>query len=151
LHDRDGGIRCDETLSVGLPGVYAAGDLAHVPNRVFDGQPLRLEHWTNAAEQGALAARNALHPENAQASAAVPYFWSDWYDSRIQFVGIPAAEEIRVVSDELGEERLLALYRGGDRIVGCIGIDRPRQVMRYRRMIGQRASWAEALKFAGVE
>jgi NADPH-dependent 2,4-dienoyl-CoA reductase/sulfur reductase-like enzyme len=154
LHERDGGVLCDETLSVGLPGVYAAGDVAHVPNRVFDGQPLRLEHWTNAAEQGGLAARNALRPEEALSSAAVqpsvPYFWSDWYDSRIQFVGIPEAEEVRVVSEELGEPRFLALYRSGGRIVGCLGIDRPAQVARYRRMIGKSASWAEALEFAGA-
>ncbi|HEY1973454.1 MAG TPA: FAD-dependent oxidoreductase [Pseudonocardia sp.] len=150
LHERDKGIICDETLSVGLPGVYAAGDVAHFPHPLFDGQVMRLEHWTNAAEQGALAAKNALNPTEAKPAAGVPYFWSDWYGSRIQFVGIPQAEEIRVISEELGEEKFLALYRRGDRITGCITIDRPAQVMKYRRMIAQSKSWTEALEFAGV-
>lgn len=150
LHERDGGIVCDRTLATGLPGVYAAGDVVHFPHPLFDDELMRLEHWTNASEQGMLAARNALDPAEAKPSAAVPYFWSDWYGSRIQFVGIPAADEIRVVSEELGEEKFLALYRRGDRITGCISIDRPAQIMKYRRMIMKSAPWAEALAFAGV-
>ncbi len=62
LDARDGGIVCDATLATNLPGVYAAGDVAHFPHPVFDGLRLRLEHWTNAAEQGAAAALNALNP-----------------------------------------------------------------------------------------
>lgn len=150
LHERDKGIVCDETLSTGLPGVYAAGDVAHFPHPLFDGAQMRLEHWTNAAEQGALAAKNALNPAEAKPAAGIPYFWSDWYNSRIQFVGIPQADEIRVVSEELGEDKFLALYRRGDRITGCITIDRPAQVMKYRRMISQSKPWSEALAFAGV-
>lgn len=150
LDERDGGLVCDKTLGTGLADVWAAGDVVHFPNELFDGLMMRLEHWTNASEQGALAAKNALDPGEAKASATVPYFWSDWYDSRIQFVGVPQAEEIRVVSQELGEEKFLALYRRGDRITGCITIDRPTQIMKFRRMIAQSKSWDEALKFAGV-
>jgi NADPH-dependent 2,4-dienoyl-CoA reductase/sulfur reductase-like enzyme len=149
-HERDRGIVCDQTLSTGLAGVYAAGDVAHFPHPLFDDTLMRLEHWTNAAEQGALAAKNALNPAEAKPAVGVPYFWSDWYGSRIQFVGIPAADEIRVISEELGEEKFLALYRRGDRITGTITINRPAQVMKYRRMIAQSKSWAEALEFAGV-
>jgi NADPH-dependent 2,4-dienoyl-CoA reductase/sulfur reductase-like enzyme len=150
LHERDGGIVCDETLATGVPGVYAAGDVAHFPHGLFGGRLMRLEHWTNASEQGMLAARNALNPAEAKPAMGVPYFWSDWYGSRIQFVGIPQAEEIRVVSEELGEDRFLALYRRGDRLTGCISIDRPTQIMKYRRMIAQSKSWTDALEFAGV-
>jgi NADPH-dependent 2,4-dienoyl-CoA reductase/sulfur reductase-like enzyme len=150
LHERDNGIVCDETLSAGLPGVYAAGDVAHFPHPLFDRTLMRLEHWTNAAEQGALAAKNALNPRQAKPATAVPYFWSDWYGSRIQFVGIPQAEEIRVISEELGEEKFLALYRRGDRITGAITIDQPAQIMKYRRLIAQAVPWSEALKFAGL-
>ena len=149
LHERDRGVLADATLRA-ADGVYSAGDVVHFPNHVFDGELMRLEHWTTAAEQGALAARNALHPDHAKELGTVPYFWSDWYGHRIQFVGRPAAEEIRVVSAELGDDRFLALYRRGDRLVGTITIDRPSQIMKYRRLIATRASWAEALEFAGV-
>ncbi|HQZ36869.1 MAG TPA: NAD(P)/FAD-dependent oxidoreductase, partial [Ilumatobacteraceae bacterium] len=57
------GIVCDANLCVGVPGVYAAGDCARWPNGVFagfDDEEMRVEHWTNAAEQGAAAATNLL-------------------------------------------------------------------------------------------
>lgn len=149
LHERDRGVVADATLRA-ADGVYAAGDVVHFPNHLFDDEVMRLEHWTTAAEQGALAARNAMDPANANELGTVPYFWSDWYDSRIQFVGRPAADEIRVVSAEQGDDRFLALYRRGDRLIGTITIDRPTQIMKYKRLISKRASWAEALEFAGV-
>ncbi|QXV56763.1 NAD(P)/FAD-dependent oxidoreductase [Amycolatopsis sp. TNS106] len=146
LHERDGGVVCDATLSTGIPGVYAAGDVAHASNPLFDGELMRLEHWTNAAEQGAAAARHALAPESARVLAPVPYFWSDWYDHRIQFVGTPRADEVVAAVPETGG--FTALYRRGDRVVGALTIDRPREIMKYRRHIAGRAPWPEALAFA---
>ncbi|MEA5363793.1 FAD-dependent oxidoreductase [Amycolatopsis sp., V23-08] len=139
LHERDRGVVCDATLAAGPPGVYAAGDVAHVANPLFDGEPMRLEHWTNAAEQGAAAARHALDPASARALAPVPYFWSDWYGHRIQFVGTPHADEV-VVQDGT------TLYRRADRVVGALTVDRPREIMKHRRRIAARAPWSEALK-----
>ena len=52
------GVVCDDTLAA-APGVWAAGDVCRWPNRLF-GEEMRVEHWTNAAEQGAVAARNLL-------------------------------------------------------------------------------------------
>ncbi|MBC6448589.1 NAD(P)/FAD-dependent oxidoreductase [Actinokineospora xionganensis] len=146
LHERDGGVLCDETLWTGVPGVYAAGDVAHVPNPLFDGDLMRLEHWTSAAEQGAAAARHALDPASARGLAPVPYFWSDWYGHRIQFVGTPDCDEVQVVDTDT----FTALYRRGDRIVGALTVDRPREVMKFRKRIAERGDWSEALAFAGV-
>ncbi|MEN8674063.1 FAD-dependent oxidoreductase [Nocardioides sp.] len=147
LHGRDGGIVCDDLLRTSLDDVFAAGDVVHWPNPVFDGRLMRLEHWTNAAEHGAAAATAAVAPDTAKAVGTVPYFWSDWYDHRIQFVGIPSEpDEVRVVA----QEPYLALYRQGDRVVGALTIDRPTQIMKYRRMISQRKLWSEALEFAGA-
>ncbi|HVV08311.1 NAD(P)/FAD-dependent oxidoreductase [Amycolatopsis sp.] len=146
LDDRDGGVLCDRTLATSMPGVYAAGDVCHWISDLF-GSRLRLEHWTSAAEQGALAARNALEPELAKPYDTVPYFWSDWYSSRIQFVGEPAADEIAVVDRHWEEGKLLALYRKADRVVGALTVDRPTLIMKFRRMIANRVTWAEAVEF----
>ena len=84
---------CDTTLQTSAPGIYAAGDCARWPNAVFSGfddEKMRIEHWTNAAEQGAAAARNMLmvaRGEQPTPYESVPFFWSDQFDSRIQFVG----------------------------------------------------------------
>ncbi|PXY17417.1 NAD(P)/FAD-dependent oxidoreductase [Prauserella muralis] len=148
LHERDRGVICDATLATGLPGVYAAGDVAHVVNPLFDEESARVEHWTNAAEQGAAAARHALDPAAARPLVPVPYFWSDWYGHRIQFVGTPRAEEVVVAVP--AEAGFTALYRRRDRIVGAFTVDRPREIMKYRRRVAARGSWAEAVAFAAT-
>jgi len=144
----DNGVVCDETLWTGAPGVYAAGDVANWLNPVFDARQ-RMENWTAAAEQGAAAARNALDPANAKPYGTVPYFWSDWYGSRIQFVGVPEADEVLLVDGDVENgERWVALYRRGDRLVGALTVNGQTVIMKYRRMIAQKSSWSDALEFA---
>ncbi len=63
----DNGVVCSETLFAG-DRVVAAGDVARWRHPSL-GEPLRVEHWTNAAEGGAAAARNLL----AGSAAAQPY------------------------------------------------------------------------------
>lgn len=141
------GVRCDQTLATSVPGVYAAGDVAHWHNPLF-GRPMRLEHWTSAAEQGATAAVNALNPGEARPYSTVPYFWSDWYGTRIQFVGISHADEVRVVSGDPADGRWVALYRTGERLTGALAVDHPTHIMKYRVMINRGCTWQDALDFA---
>lgn len=140
----DNGVVCDETLNAGVDDVYAAGDVVRWTNPAFD-QQMRLEHWTTAAEQGAAAARNALTPSEATPFGTVPYFWSDWYGQRLQFVGLPAADEVQVVLGDADSETFLALYRRGDRVTGALGLDQRKLVMRLRGMIAAGATWDEAI------
>lgn len=142
------GVACDETLCAGPPGVYAAGDVARWRSGLF-GRSLRIEHWTNAAEQGSLAARNALDPASARPYDRVPYFWSDCYDAKIQFVGVPDADEIEVVGD-LDAPRFTALYRGGDRLTGALTVNQPARSARCQALIARRGSWREALDLVGA-
>ncbi|WP_433716559.1 NAD(P)/FAD-dependent oxidoreductase [Nocardia sp. CA-084685] len=146
----DNGVVCDETLWTGVDGVYAAGDVARWRNPLFD-RLMRLEHWTSAAEQGAFAARNALEPDAAKPYQTVPYFWSDWYDSRIQFVGVPTADEVQVVDgDPDADGRWVALYREGDRLAGALTLNGQNVIMKYRGLLMEKASWEEALTFAAA-
>ncbi|MDD7938475.1 FAD-dependent oxidoreductase [Actinomycetospora lutea] len=147
----DDGVVADETLAA-APGVYVAGDVARWPNALFTDVAegtMRLEHWTSAADQGGRAARHAVDPAAATPYETVPYFWSDWYDGRVQFVGIAAGEDIEVVAgDDAQGGPFTAIYRAGDRIVGALAVDMPAEVMKYRRLIGGRKTWDDALELA---
>lgn len=143
----DNGVVCDKNMWTGIDGIYAAGDVARWHNAAFD-RPMRLEHWTSAAEQGAIAARNALNPSAPKSYATVPYFWSDWYDVRIQFVGSTNVDEIVVVEDLDKDGRLVALYREGDRLGGVLTVNGQTEIMKYRGQILKRASFVDAVGFA---
>jgi NADPH-dependent 2,4-dienoyl-CoA reductase/sulfur reductase-like enzyme len=143
------GVVCDETC-LAAPGVVVAGDVARWPNPLFDGESMRLEHWTNATEQSVAAAERLLVGDGAaQPFAPVPFVWSDQYDTKIQCVGrFDAQDELHVAHGTLDERRFVALFGRGERLVGALGFGRPRQVMQYRRMISERGSFAAALEHA---
>ena len=149
------GVVCDDTLAA-VPGVWAAGDVCRWPNRLY-GEEMRVEHWTNAAEQGAVAARNLLATANGAELATyapVPFFWSDQGRHRIQFLGRSAtedADEVVVAVGRTDEERWVALYRRGDRLWGVLGINAPRLVMPYRALLAACVSWDDALAHAATQ
>ena len=137
------GVLCDASC-LAAERVTAAGDVARWPNQLF-GETMRVEHWDNAAAQGAHAARRLLNPETGPFTP-VPWFWSDQYDRKIQLAGrVRPDDEVRVVSGSLDERRFAAIYGRAGRIVGVLGFNRPRHVMRYRALIEQGATFDEAL------
>jgi NADPH-dependent 2,4-dienoyl-CoA reductase/sulfur reductase-like enzyme len=144
------GIVCEATLRA-ADGVFAAGDCARWFNPLFGdgGEEMRVEHWTNAAEQGAAAAANLLAElagEPATPYAPVPFFWSDQFDSRIQFVGrAHGDDEVRVVAGDIAGN-FAAIYGYAGRLRGALGVNMPKVVMPYRKLLLARASWEDALR-----
>ncbi len=143
----DDGVVCDETC-LAAPGVVAAGDVARWPNPTF-GEVMRVEHWENAQAQGEHAARRLLADlagSNGEPYSPVPWFWSDQYDRKIQLAGRAAADDVvEVVDGSIEDRQFVALYGRGGRLVGALGMNRPRPVMQFRRMILDGASWDDAL------
>jgi NADPH-dependent 2,4-dienoyl-CoA reductase/sulfur reductase-like enzyme len=153
LEVRDG-IVCDATLRAGFDGVYAAGDCVRWPNELF-GEEMRVEHWTNAAEQGHAAAHNLLAVARGDEPVPyrpVPFFWSDQYDARIQFLGRTAPDdEVRIVHGSPADRRFVALFRQGEVLHGALGVSSPKLLMPFKRLLEQRVSWDDALAFVATQ
>jgi 3-phenylpropionate/trans-cinnamate dioxygenase ferredoxin reductase component len=129
------GVVCDATLAArDADGVFCAGDVAAWPHPMADHGIIRIEHWTNAAEQGAAAGRNLLaSPEERTPYNAVPYFWSDQYDVKIQSVGLPArAERVTVLEAAPEGDRLVLGGERDGRLVAAIGFNAMRRLAFYR-------------------
>jgi 3-phenylpropionate/trans-cinnamate dioxygenase ferredoxin reductase subunit len=140
----DNGVRATATLHA-ADDIVVAGDLA----RWFDrrlGAEIRIEHWTNAAEQGVAAARALLAgPAAAESYSPVPYFWSDQYDTKIQVLGHPHPDdEVIVVDGSLDERRFVALYGRAGKLTAALGFSRPRQLMGFRPLVEAQAPLTEA-------
>ena len=152
LELRDG-VACDTTLNAGVPGMYAAGDICRWFNNLYD-EEMRVEHWTTASEQGAAAASNLLavsRGEQPKPYAAVPFFWSDQFTARIQFLGRANGDEIAHVVVGSPEERsFVALYEKDGYLKAALGVSRPKQLMPFRKLLAERATWDQALELVST-
>ncbi len=141
------GVICDRTC-LAAPGIVAAGDICRWPNERYS-EMRRVEHWDNAARQGAFAARRLLMSEEEAAEASyapVPWFWSDQYGSKLQLVGSAAGhEEVHVSLCDREGPKVLALYRRGERMTAAFGINNAKSILKYRRLLEGRVGWRDAL------
>ena len=77
----DNGVVCDEVGRASAPHVWAIGDVASWRDTV--GGQVRVEHWSNVADQARVLVPSLLG-QDPPAAVSVPYFWSDQYDVKIQ-------------------------------------------------------------------
>jgi NADPH-dependent 2,4-dienoyl-CoA reductase/sulfur reductase-like enzyme len=133
----DNGVCCDERLRVtGFPQIHAAGDVARWTHPLY-GEPVRIEHWTNANEHAAIVAADILGL--AQPRVQVPYVWSDQYGHRVQIAGRPATGHLARQQGTVLRGQLIALYADDEaRLVGAVVVDDPRTFMKMRKAVAAR-------------
>ena len=139
----DNGLVCDE-FSAAAPGVHGVGDVASWYNPLFE-TAMRIEHRTNAAEQGMAVARNLVAAQ-PRPFAPVPYFWSDQYGVKLQAYGQLRDHDEALVMDATPSGRqLLVAYRKADRLVGVLAAGKPPKLLRaWRALVAERAQWTTA-------
>jgi 3-phenylpropionate/trans-cinnamate dioxygenase ferredoxin reductase subunit len=107
----DDGIVADARLRTSAPDVFAAGDVASAQHPRY-GRRVRVEHWANAADQGAFAAQSMLG--SAEEYSKVPYFFSDQYDMGMEYFGLHGAGDELVVRGSLDDDSFQVLWTAPD-------------------------------------
>ena len=117
----DRGIVVDRYLETSAQGVFAAGDIARWPD-ARTGELIRVEHWVVAQRQGQVAALNML--DRGTEYTNVPFFWSQHYDVRINYVGhADDWDELAVEGDIAARDCILRFKKQG-RVLAAASIDR---------------------------
>jgi 3-phenylpropionate/trans-cinnamate dioxygenase ferredoxin reductase subunit len=109
------GVDVDEFCRTSLPDVFAIGDLANHANKYADGQRIRLESVQNANDQATTAAK--FITGNAEAYDAVPWFWSNQYDLRLQTVGLSIGYDETVVRGNPENRAFSVVYLKEGRVI----------------------------------
>ncbi|MFD0370039.1 NAD(P)/FAD-dependent oxidoreductase [Streptomyces sp. NPDC059071] len=130
----DDGVTCGADGRTSLAGVVAVGDCANWYDP-YTGSHRRVEHWTGALERPAAAVATLLaHGAAEPGVPRPPYFWSDQYGVKIQFVGHAAgADSVTVEEGATDERSFLAVYRRAGTPVAVLGMNQPRLFTRWRK------------------
>ena len=100
-------------------GIYAVGDLAFYPDRMMGGVR-RQTHWENAREQGLVAGSNITGKKRIRYEQ-IPYFWTEMFDLKLDFVGDFTVAPTRVdLSGSYAKARFVLRYYQGDKLRGII-------------------------------
>ncbi len=138
------GVACDARLRVLAGGdarddVMAAGDVARYPHPLLFGASRRIEHWTVATDTGKYAAAGlarslAGDQPDGGVFAAVPTFWSDQYDLRLQSFGVTGLPNVRILEGDLEGEVAVGYHRDG-LLAGVVLIGLGGRYVHYRAQI----------------
>lgn len=137
----DNGVVCDAAGRTSAPNVWAIGDVASW--RDVAGHQVRVEHWSNVAEQARVIVP-AMLCQDATAAVVVPYFWSDQYDVKIQCLGEPkAGDTVHIIEDD--GRKFLAFYERDGAVSGVVGGGMPGKVMKNRAKVAAAVPIADVL------
>lgn len=128
----DNGIVVDERCATSDAAIYAAGDCTNHPNPLL-GRRLRLESVPNAMEQARVSADNMC--DKPASYAAIPWFWSDQYELKLQMAGFSTGADEEVVRGDPAENAFAVFYLKSGKIIAVETVNNPREFMAARKLI----------------
>ncbi len=127
------GVTVDEHGRTSLADVYAIGDCALHANAFADGATLRLESVQNANDMAATVAKAITgEPERY---AAVPWFWSNQYDLRLQTVGLSTGHDAEVTRGDPATRSFSVVYLKGGRVVALDCVNAVKDYVQGRALV----------------
>lgn len=131
----DNGIVTDDHCQTSVPHIYAIGDCSNHPNPIL-GRRLRLESVPNAMDQAKVVAANIMG--NDKTYSAVPWFWSDQYEYKLQMVGFSADADRQVIRGDKEARQFAILYLQDNYLVAVDAVNSAREFMAGRQLYGRR-------------
>jgi len=124
------GVDVDEYCQTSLPDVYAIGDCAAHENRFAAGRRMRLESVQNANDQAKVAVQHIMG--NPAPYDAVPWFWSNQYDLRLQTVGLSIDFDESVLRGDPSTRSFSIIYLRQGQIVALDCVNRTKDYVQGR-------------------
>ncbi len=136
-------VHIDDYCRTSLLDIYAIGDCAAHENGFAGGMRVRLESVQNASDQATCAALAILG--RPQAYSAVPWFWSNQYDLKLQTVGLSAGYDEIVVRGDPAARTFSTIYLRNGRVIALDCVNAVKDYVQGRKLILANASPDKAM------
>lgn len=127
------GVLVDAQCRTTLPHVYAIGDIAAHANHFAGGAVIRLESVQNANDQAVVAARTIVGREARY--EAMPWFWSNQYDLKLQTVGLSTGFDDLVVRGDPATRSFSVIYLRGGRVIAIDAVNAVKDYVQGRALV----------------
>ena len=134
------GVDVDRYCRTSLPDIYAIGDCAAHANPYAGGAVIRLESVQNAHDMAATAAKAICGDK--QPYEALPWFWSNQYDLRLQTAGLSLGHDATVLRGDPAERSFSVVYLKEGRVIALDCVNRTKDYAQGRRLVEDRAAIA---------
>lgn len=114
------GVLVDAFGRTSDPAIFAAGDVVDAEHPLYD-EPLHVEHWANALNQGPAVARTMLG--KGEPYARLPYFYSDQYDVGMEYSGHATAWDRVVFRGDPASREFIAFWLAGNRVLAGMNVN----------------------------
>ena len=131
--DGGNGVTVDAQCRTSLADIFAIGDCAAHANRFADGATIRLESVQNANDQATIAAKTILG-ETVEYDA-VPWFWSNQYDLRLQTVGLSVGHDAVVVRGTPESRSFSVIYLKAGRVIALDCVNAVKDYVQGRALV----------------
>lgn len=130
----ENGIVVDDHCRTSDPHIYAIGDCSNHPNPLL-GRRLRLESVPNAMDQARVTSANIRGQDKVY--AAIPWFWSDQYELKLQMVGFSADGNQQVLRGDKSANQFAVFYLKDGVLVAADAVNSPKEFMLCKNLVGK--------------
>jgi 3-phenylpropionate/trans-cinnamate dioxygenase ferredoxin reductase component len=130
------GVAVDGHCRTSLPDVFAIGDCALHANHYADDMPVRLESVQNANDQATVAAKTIAGVEAHY--DAVPWFWSNQYDLKLQTVGLSTGHDTSVVRGDPATRSFSVIYLKDGHVIALDCVNATKDYVQGRKLVVER-------------
>jgi 3-phenylpropionate/trans-cinnamate dioxygenase ferredoxin reductase subunit len=132
------GVNVDEFCRTSLPDIYAIGDCAAHANGFAGGMTLRVESVQNANDMATVVALSILG--SAEPYQAVPWFWSNQYDLRLQTIGLSLGHDAQVLRGDPAARSFSIIYLKDGVVIALDCVNATKDYVAGRALVVNRAT-----------
>ena len=127
------GVEVDALCRTSLPDIFAIGDCALHASDFAAGAAIRLESVQNANDMASAVAKTLMGTPTAY--HAVPWFWSNQYDLRLQTIGLSIGHDAAVLRGDPATRSFSLIYMKQGRVIALDCVNAVRDYVQGRTLV----------------